>query len=140
MDFKRRQVMSIIKTGFPSIEQVADQYLQKNTKSQEVRTSNGKTFADIYSSVREIPQSEVRFSKHAANRLSDRNIELSPNQLNRLNSGTRQALQKGINESLVLVDDMAFIVNIKNNTVVTAMDKNSSEENVFTNIDGAVIA
>ena len=47
---------------------------------------------------------------------------------------------KGINESLVLVDDMAFIVNIKNNTVITAMDKNSSDENVFTNIDGAVIA
>jgi len=137
--------MAIIKTGFPSIEQVTDQYLQKGSKQQEVKTSNGQSFADIYRNVREIPKANtqadgVKFSKHATNRLNDRNIELSTNQLDRLNSGTKQASQKGINESLVLVDDMAFIVNIKNNTVITAMDKNSSDENVFTNIDGAVIA
>ena len=46
---------------------------------------------------------------------------------------------KGINETLVLLDDMAFIVNTKNKTVVTAMDQNMNEENIFTNIDGAVI-
>ncbi|MDO4188884.1 MAG: TIGR02530 family flagellar biosynthesis protein [Lachnospiraceae bacterium] len=134
--------MAIIKPGFPSIEQVTDQYLQKSSKPQETKTTDGKSFADIYKSVQrvEIPTSGVKFSKHAANRLTDRNIELSEGQLDRLNSGTRQASQKGINESLVLVDDMAFIVNIKNNTVITAMDKNSSDENVFTNIDGAVIA
>ena len=134
--------MAIIKPGFPSIEQVTDQYLQKGSKPQETKTTDGKSFADIYQSAQriEIQSSGVKFSKHAANRLTDRNIELSKGQLDRLNSGTRQASQKGINESLVLVDDMAFIVNIKNNTVITAMDKNSSEENVFTNIDGAVIA
>lgn len=135
--------MSIIKpTTFPSIEQVTDQYLQKSSKQNEVKTSDGKSFADIYKSIQniEFPQSGVKFSKHAANRLTDRNIELSENQLDRLNSGTKQASKKGINESLVLVDDMAFIVNIKNNMVITAMDKNSSDDNVFTNIDGAVIA
>lgn len=134
--------MAIIKTNFPSIEQVTDQYLQNSSKPIETKTSDGKSFADIYKSAKriEIPQSGVKFSKHAANRLSDRNIELSNGQLERLNSGTEQASKKGINESLVLVDDMAFIVNIKNNTVITAMDKNSSDENVFTNIDGAVIA
>ena len=134
--------MAIIKAGFPSIEQVTDQYLKNSSKPQEIKNSEGKSFADIYKSaqIADIPHSGVRFSKHAANRLSDRNIELSEGQLNRLNSGTKQASQKGINESLVLLDDMAFIVNIKNNTVITAMDKNSSDENVFTNIDGAVIA
>lgn len=134
--------MAIIKPNFPSIEQVTDQYLQKSSNKSEAKTSDGKSFADIYRNAQriEIPASGVKFSKHAANRLTDRNIELSKGQLDRLNSGTIQASQKGINESLVLVDDMAFIVNIKNNTVITAMDKNSSEENVFTNIDGAVIA
>ena len=136
--------MAIVKTGFPSIEQVTDQYLQKGSKQQEIKAAGGQSFAEIYRNVREIPKADiqaggVKFSKHATNRLSDRNIELSTNQLDRLNSGTKQASQKGINESLVLVDDMAFIVNIKNNTVITAMDKNSSDENVFTNIDGAVI-
>lgn len=133
--------MAIIKPNFPSIEQVTDQYL-KGSKPQETKTSDGKSFADIYQGIQKIqlPQQGVKFSKHATNRLNDRNIELSEGQLDRLNSGTKQASQKGINESLVLVDDMAFIVNIKNNTVITAMDKNSSDENVFTNIDGAVIA
>lgn len=133
--------MSIVKTAFPSIEQVTDEYLKNGSKTKEAAKLNGRSFADIYESIRQTDAEEnVKFSKHAANRLTDRNIELSNGQLDRLNSGTRQASRKGINESLVLVDDMAFIVNIKNNTVITAMDKNSSDENVFTNIDGAVIA
>ena len=73
-------------------------------------------------------------------RLDDRNIELSDEQIDRLNEGTQKANAKGINESLVLVDEIAFIVNIKNNTVITAMDQSEAKENVFTNIDGAVIA
>ena len=134
--------MAIYKSTFPSIEQVTDQYLQKSSKVADIKVSDGKSFADVYKDIQKMtfPQDGVKFSKHAANRLTDRNIELSENQINRLNSGTKQASQKGINESLVLVDDMAFIVNIKNNTVITAMDKNSSDDNVFTNIDGAVIA
>ena len=103
--------------------------------------NNNKSFSDILISKQfEVKESPVRFSKHAANRLSDRNIELSVNQIDRLNAGTQMASKKGINESLVLVDELAFIVNTKNNTVITAMTQNSSDDNVFTNIDGAVIA
>ena len=60
--------------------------------------------------------------------------------MDRLNEGTVRAQQKGIRESLVLVDGLAFIVNIPNHTVVTAMNQQDTAENVFTNIDGAVIA
>ena len=60
-------------------------------------------------------------------------------QKERLQAGTAKASQKGIRESLVLVDQLAFIVNIPNNTVVTAMQQNETDENIFTNIDGAVI-
>ena len=49
-------------------------------------------------------------------------------------------VEKGIQESLVMVDSLAFIVNVPNKTVVTAMDQGETEKNVFTNIDGAVIA
>ena len=59
--------------------------------------------------------------------------------MERLNAGMARAGQKGIKESLVIVDQMAFIVNVPNNTVVTAMNQQDAEENVFTNIDGAVI-
>ena len=82
----------------------------------------------------------MKFSKHAANRLNDRKIELTGNQLERLNEGTRKADAKGINESLVLVDNLAFIVNVKNNTVVTAMEQTEAGDHIYTNIDGAVIA
>ena len=68
-----------------------------------------------------------------------RNIRLSDAQMERLNDGVQQAKQKNINESLVMMDNLAFIVNIKNNTVITAMDQESNDNNVFTNIDGAVI-
>lgn len=81
----------------------------------------------------------MRFSKHAANRLSDRKIELTDEQLERLNDGTKKAGQKGIRDSLVLVDQLAFIVNTKSNTVITAMDQTEADENIYTNIDGAVI-
>lgn len=81
----------------------------------------------------------LKFSKHAAGRLEERNIELSETQLERLQEGTVKAGEKGINESLVLMDQFAFIVNIPGNTVITAMDQTETDQNIFTNIDGAVI-
>ena len=71
--------------------------------------------------------------------IRDRNINLNDEQMSRLNKGVMQAKEKSINESLVMMDNIAFIVNIKNNTVVTAMDQETNDSNVFTNIDGAVI-
>ena len=132
--------MNVIKNQFPSIEQVAGQYLAQNTNKPKTVNENGQSFSDILKTKQFETDSQLKFSKHASNRLSDRNIELSTGQLGRLSAGTQKAFEKGINESLVLIDELAFIVNTKNNTVITAMDQNSSDENVFTNIDGAVIA
>ena len=69
-----------------------------------------------------------------------RNIELSEAQMERLQEGARNAGQKGIKDSLVIVDELAFIVNVPNKTVVTALDQTEARGNIFTNIDGAVIA
>lgn len=82
----------------------------------------------------------LKFSKHASQRLQTRSISLSGEQLSRLNEGAMRAGEKGIKDSLVLVDSYAFIVNVPNRTVVTAMDQGESKESAFTNIDGAVIA
>ena len=71
--------------------------------------------------------------------MADRNISLTKEQLDRLERGTKKADEKGIRESLVIMDNLSFIVNIKNRTVITAMDQSENEENVYTNIDGAVI-
>lgn len=136
-----------IQTNGYSMEQAAAVYLSNTQTAQagtENRISQGKSFADILSEKTQEGTNPnaagVTFSKHAAQRLSDRNIELSDTQLERLSEGTKEAGNKGINSSLVMVDDLAFIVNTKSNTVVTAMDPSSSDKNVFTNIDGAVIA
>lgn len=83
---------------------------------------------------------EVKFSKHAQERLNERNIQLNQQDLSHLHHAIAMAEKKGANDSLVLLRDMAFIVSVKNKTVVTAMHGESMKENVFTNIDSAVIA
>lgn len=130
--------MIVKNNGFLTIEQLQDQYLNGVKGNTPVKTTDGKSFQKILESTQSSSR-EVRFSKHAAQRLSNRNIELTQNQKERLQAGTAKASQKGIRESLVLVDQLAFIVNIPNNTVVTAMQQNETDENIFTNIDGAVI-
>ena len=97
----------------------------------------GIPFHEILKDKQATVASELKFSKHANERLASRNIDLSDDQYRRLESGAKRAYEKGIKESLVMVDNLAFVVNIKNNTVITAV--NEGEEKIFTNIDGAVI-
>jgi len=126
-----------------TIEQAAAAYLGNAPESKgQVKTGDGKSFAEILDrkSGELAGPVNVRFSKHAAERLSDRNIQLSEEQLTRLTKGTEEAGSKGIDSSLVMVDDLAFIVNTGSRTVVTAMDPANNDKNIFTNIDGAVIA
>lgn len=82
----------------------------------------------------------VSFSRHAATRLSERGIELSGEDLQRLGGAVNEASQKGVQDSLVVMDRLAFIVSVPDRTVVTAMPVNEAGATVFTNIDGAVIA
>lgn len=130
--------MNKISNRFTSIEQVTDQYLKQ--KGTDAVKSSGISFEEVLKQKQEVTEnSELRFSKHATMRLADRNINLSKEQSERLESGVTKAGEKGIHESLVIVDSLAFIVNVPNRTVVTAMDRNESADNIYTNIDGAVI-
>src|SRR4051794_16751677 len=81
----------------------------------------------------------LKFSAHASQRLRDRKISLDPQTIEKVNDAINKADAKGIDDTLVLTKDAALIVNVKNRTVVTAMDRNTAAGNVFTNIDGAVI-
>lgn len=133
--------MSINVNQFPSIEQmtrkignggnIANNNLQK-------KISPDTSFQEILNNQQLAKRtSELKFSKHANERLASRNIDLSEDQLHRLETGAMKASEKGIKESLVMVDNLAFIVNIKSSTVITAV--NDEEDKVFTNIDGAVV-
>ena len=125
--------MKNIINQYSSIEQMNNQYLNR-TKTQK-NASSEVSFEDVLRQ----KQKPLKFSKHATQRLSQRNINLSDEQNIRLTNGVTEAEKKGVNESLVLVDNLAFIVNVPNKTVVTAMDQEETNANVFTNIDGAVI-
>ena len=130
--------MNIQNNQFLSIEQLKDQYLSSPVKNTGKPIQNGLSFRDILNQ-QTTAGTELKFSKHASSRLVDRNIQLTEEQLERLNEGATKAGEKGIRESLVIVDQLAFIVNVPNNTVITAIDQTETNENVFTNIDGAVI-
>ena len=77
----------------------------------------------------------LKFSAHAVRRLDDRGIVLGPDEVNRLYDGVQKMADKGAQSSLLLMNDNAYIVSVKNKTVVTAMDMQTARENVFTNID-----
>lgn len=127
-----------INKNFPSIQQITEQYLNTKPAASGKTPENTASFEEIFLK-KQAETGELKFSKHADTRLAQRNIYLTENQRKRLEDGTEKARAKGIKESLVMVDEMAFIVNVKNNTVVTAMSQTESNETVFTNIDGAVI-
>ena len=131
--------MNINNGSLGSIEQIRGKYLDKQeNKNQDAAALKGNSFRDVLLSQAQKDEGTLKFSKHANERLASRNINLSNEQMLRLSEGTDRARQKGIKESLIVVDELAFIVNVKNNTVVTAVG--DSEDKIFTNIDGAVIS
>lgn len=136
--------MNKIQQNFLSNLQIQEQYFNtsKTVTADKGKEVQGVSFQDILArkSLDAAIRKPLKFSKHASNRLADRNIELTANQMERLAEGAQKAGVKGIRDSLVMVDNLAFIVNVPNSTVVTAMDQNQADENIFTNIDGAVIA
>ena len=132
--------MQVNQNQFLSIEQLKDQYLHQAKKPEAARTQSGFSFQEILEGkTAGAAEGTLRFSKHAMNRLAERNIRLTDEQLDRLNEGTMKADRKGIKDSLIMVDELAFIVNVSSSTVITAMDNNRTDEQIFTNIDGAVI-
>ncbi len=81
----------------------------------------------------------VKFSNHAVERMRSRGISFKPEDMSRLNEAVGRAASKGSKDSLILMNDSALIVSVKNKTVVTVMDKAALKENVFTNIDSTIV-
>ena len=81
----------------------------------------------------------IKFSNHAIERMQSRGISYSPEDMTRLTQAVSKAAAKGSKDTLILMDQSALIVSVKNNTVVTVMDKNALKENVFTNIDSTIV-
>ena len=121
---------------FPSVPLTTGAAPKENVSRKEATPNAFRSFESVFKE-KQRENEGLKISKHANERIISRNINLSDEQWERLNAGVKKAEMKGIKESLVMVDDFAFIVNVNNNTVITAVDEN--EDRVFTNIDGAVI-
>lgn len=112
-----------------------------NSSSNIQPRVEGQSFADTLAQKIAQPETQsLKFSNHAQKRLETRDITLTDDGLARLATAVDKAEKRGGRESLVLMDEMAFIVNVKERIVVTAMDANQRGEGVFTQIDSVVLA
>ncbi|MGA7723537.1 MAG: TIGR02530 family flagellar biosynthesis protein [Ignavibacteriaceae bacterium] len=108
------------------------------TQSGDFKSTTVQSGENSFNSIFQQELEKIKFSSHALKRLETRNIQLNETDINKIQDAVSKAEQKGSKDSLVMVNDTAFIVNIPNRTVVTAMPVNESSENVFTNIDSVV--
>jgi flagellar operon protein len=104
-------------------------------KTQQAKGS--ESFAQILENQKQT--TEVKLSAHAQERLKQQNINISPQDLNRIKDATNMAEKKGSRESLMLLNDVALVVNISNRTIITAVDKARQKDKIFTNIDSTII-
>ena len=112
---------------------------QTGTQVQGTAKSNSNSeFGQLLQKTIQQKQQLV-FSKHAQQRIDSRQIQISPQLISQMNSAVEQASGKGIKDALMISGQTAFIVNVPSRTVVTTMSGQEMTNNIFTNIDGAVI-
>lgn len=109
---------------------------QEPAKLNQVPKAGQPSFGDVLS---QIGKKELKFSKHALDRIKSRNIDLSQQDLTRISEAVDKAESKGVKEALILMNNNVFIASVKSKTIITASSEDQLKESVFTNIDGAVI-
>lgn len=107
---------------------------------QKQGTSKSSDSISTFDSIFQDEINKVKFSAHAQTRLASRDITLNDEDLTKIQNAVSKAEAKGANESLILLNGKAFIVNIANKTVITVLNQEQMNENVITNIDSAVFA
>ena len=108
---------------------------QVNRSTQKDVLSAEKTFEEEL----QLSLNNIKISKHAGQRISERNITLGQTSLKRLSSAIDAAYEKGVKNALIMMDENIFIVNTDSRTVITGTQKKYCNSNVFTNIDGALV-
>lgn len=123
-----------IRVGNPFLPQPIQHNKQTTTGKANVATPFSQILNEELSK-----QPKLTISHHADQRMKLRGIEMSTSLMNRLENAVERAGSKGSKDALVILDNLAFVVSVKNRTVITAMDEESMKNNVFTNIDSAII-
>lgn len=120
------------------IQRLEQQLIGSSRQVKKKREVSGKSFESVLKQMQGKDEN-IKFSKHALDRMGYRDMTLSQEEFNRLRMGFNRADKKGVKDALILMGDKAFIASIKNKTVITTVNSDQLKDNVFTNIDGAVI-
>lgn len=110
------------------------QLLQQN-QIQNKRSESDLAFKDLFKRASE----QLVLSKHAKERLDERNIHINDKQWEKITNKVQEAKEKGIQDSLVVLNNATLLVSAKNNTVITALDREESTSRIFTNINGTIL-
>lgn len=102
--------------------------------SKQTNAKQSTHFSDILKN-----SQTVKVSKHASERLNERNIKINPHQWQKISEKMVEAKQKGVTDSLIVMNEATLLVSTENNTVVTAMNKEEASERIFTNINGTIL-
>lgn len=121
------------------INEIAQSTFQNTPVRGRVLSSNELSFQTLLSEQLKKEEAPLQFSKHAAERVAQRGIEVTPDLLSNLNEAVEKARSKGAKEVVIIDEKGAFIVNVPNKVVVTTMAQKEMKNNIFTNIDSAVI-
>lgn len=108
-----------------------------NTSTNNRENKDKVKFKDILKEERIKNQSDYTISKHAAERLNT--LDFTPEDMETIGKGFKMAEDKGSKNSVMLYKDVALIASIENKTLITAVEKERSKENVFTNVDSVVL-
>lgn len=120
------------------IKRLENQIINSSQRNLKDKNISNKNFEEVLKQIKNKDE-DIKFSRHALNRMDNRDISLSYDEMDRLKHGFNKAEEKGVKDALILMGDKAFIASIKNKTIITTVNKEQLKDNVFTNIDGAVI-
>ncbi|WP_440895313.1 TIGR02530 family flagellar biosynthesis protein [Amphibacillus sp. Q70] len=118
------------------IQHVSSHALLQNKQPKTVKSNPQST---SFRAVLDQTQSDLKISKHAQARLNERDINISSDKWEKIADQVREAKKKGITDSLVITDEATLLVSAKNNTVVTALDREEAQSRIFTNINGTIL-
>lgn len=127
-------MMDRIKGNHIPLEELVKVKRKENQVSPLIK---GQDFSSVLDQVQK--KDGLHFSTHAQRRMINRDIVLNKEDLNKMEQAVNRLQKKGGHESLLLHRDVAYLVSVKNRTIITAMEESTLKEHVFTNIDSAVI-
>ncbi len=130
---------SSVKVGGPSFQETFQEKLNGLQNGGGLQPQVGKATVAGGAMPGPVQTTDLKFSNHAVERMQSRGISFNKGDMDRLNEAVTRAAAKGSKDTLVLMNDSALIVSVKNKTVVTVMDQAALKENVFTNIDSTIV-